>query len=243
MKDFVNYKNSPLWDKCSDQHKKELTVPNAFMSTLFFHQAREGFDLTDINFALETGTFMGDTALILSDYFSYVYTVEKFLDENLYFFRTPEESKNGHHSLRSFLDSALAGRSNIFLKDGDSLLFIEETLSTHPDERFLLVLDAHDQNFTTLLLELEAIKLRSNRFDHIIMIDDGKFFQPYGTEGSGMKGMKGPHSSLEGICLISRESVYEGIFKINPQYTIVDTNLPEHMDFSGSGMIIAYPDK
>jgi len=240
MKDFVNYKNNPLWNKCSERHKKELTVPNAFISTLLFYQAREGFDLTDINFALETGTFMGDTALIFSDYFSYVYTVEKFLDDNLYFSSTPEESKNGHHSLRSFLDSALAGRSNIFSKEGDSVPFIEETLSAHPDEPFLLLLDAHDQNFTTLLLELEAVKLHSNRSDHVIMIDDGKFFQPYGTEGPGMTG---PHPSLEGICLISRESVYEGILKINPQYTIVDTNLPQHMDFCGSGIIIAYPAK
>ena len=240
MKDFVNYKNSPLWDKCSDQHKKELTVPNTFMSTLFFHQRREGFDLTDINFALETGTFMGDTTLIFSDYFSHVYTVEKFLEDNRYFFRTPKALRKGYFSLKSFLDSALGSRSNISLKEGDSVPFIKETLATHPDERFLLLLDAHDQNFTTLLLELEVIKLHSNRCDHIIIIDDGKFFQHWGTEGPGMHG---PHPSQEGIGLISRESVYEEIFKINPQYTIVDTNLPEHMDFSGSGMIIAYPTK
>jgi len=238
MKDFVNYKNSSLWNKCSDLHKKELTVPNPFMSTLLFYQIREGFDLTDIDFALETGTFMGDTTVIFSDYFSHVYTVEKFLEGNKYFCRSSKESRKGHPSLRSFLDSALVGRSNIFLKEGDSLPFIKETLGAHPDERFLLLLDAHDQNFTTLLLELDAIKLNSNRFDHIIIIDDGKFFQHWGEEGP--RGMKGPHPSLEGVNLISRESVYEGILKINPQYTIIDTNLPKHMDFSGSGMIIAY---
>ena len=116
MKDFINYKNSPLWDKCSERHKKELTVPNAFISTLLFYQAREGFDLTDINFTLETGTFMGDTTLILSDYFSHVYTVEKFLEDNKYFFRTPEEPKKGHSSLKSFLNIAFEGRSNIFFK-------------------------------------------------------------------------------------------------------------------------------
>ncbi len=240
MKDFVNYKNSPLWDKCSDRHKKELTVPNPFMSTLLFHQTREGFGLTDINFALESGTWMGGTTLVFSDFFSHVYTVEKFLDDNIYFARTPKDSRKGHASLRSFLDSALEGRSNIFLKEGDSVPFIKETLSTHPDERFLLVLDAHDYNFTPLLLELEAIKLHSNRCDHVIMIDDGKFFQYWGTEGPGMQG---PHPSLEGISLISREGVYESILEINPQYTIIDTNLPQHMDFTGGGMIIAYPTK
>lgn len=240
MKGFINYKNSPLWEKCSDLHKKELTVPNPFVSTLLFYQIREGFDLTDINFALETGTFMGDTTLIFSDYFSHVYTVEKFLEGNRYFCRAQKESKKGHSSLKSFLDEAFNGRSNISLKEGDSTPFIKDTLATHPDERFLLLLDAHDQNFTTLLLELEAIKLHSNRFDHIIMVDDGKFFQHWGTEGSGMQG---PHPSLEGINLISRESVYEGILKINPEYTIIDTSLPQHMDFSGSGIIIAYPTK
>jgi hypothetical protein len=241
MKDFVDYKNSPLWDKCSERHKKELTVPSVFISTLLFYQTREGFDLTDINFALETGTFMGDTTLIFSDYFSHVYTVEKFLEDNKYFFDTPEESKKEHSSLKSFLDSALRGRSNIFLKEGDSVPFIGETLAAHPDKRFLLLLDAHDENFTTLLLELEAIKLHSNRFDHIIMIDDGKFFPHWGTQGLGI--MQGPHPSLEGINLISRESVYEGILNVNPEYTIIDTNLPQHMDFSGSGIIIAYPTK
>jgi hypothetical protein len=238
MKQFVNYKNSAAWDVCSESHKKQLLVPNVFLHTLLFHQTREGFDLKNVNCALETGTFMGNTSLILSDYFSKVYTVEKHLDINPYFARTPEEERKGHRSLRPFIEEQFKDKQNIYFKEGDSLPFIKHTFESNPDERFFILLDSHEDSFTTILLELDFIKKYSNRSDHVIIIDDGKFFHNHGT--STGKGMHGPHPSYDNIGFISKELLYEHIFQISSNYIILDTGLPEHVDFSGSEMIIAY---
>ena len=119
--------------------------------------------------------------------------------------------------------------------------FIKHTLESNPDEQFFILLDSHEDNFTTILLELNFIKKYSNRSDHIIIIDDGKFFHNHGTPTEN--GMHGPHPLYDDIAHISKELLYEQIFQINSNYIILDTGLPEHVDFSGSEMIIAYTAK
>ena len=72
-----------------------------------------------------------------------------------------------------------------------------------PNERFLILLDAHSGPYTPLKGELDSIKNYSNRKDHVIIIDDCKHLG------------QGTFPDLSEFETLLRE--------INPEYNIINT--------------------
>lgn len=111
---------------------------------------------------LETGTHIGETAAVAATHFPDVFTVELSID------MLTTAKKN------------LSRYQNITYKLGTSPEFIRETLSQHPDKKFLFWLDGHWCGGPKLGPEcpllLELAEIAPSHRSHAILIDDARLF-------------------------------------------------------------------
>jgi hypothetical protein len=121
---------------------------------------------------VETGTYKGETTIILSKNAKNVFTIEPY------------------EPLHRYLDESFENRENIKLFKGRSEDYLEEILKMLPDSNNLFYLDSHysgestfldETNESALVFEYTKV-LRSNKFK-IIVIDDAR--EVVGSEKSG----------------------------------------------------------
>lgn len=158
---FKHYEqDDQRWSRV-ENHKWCTDVPNCFAQVLYTYKDEiNGID--EIESAIETGTYIGETTEIFSELFSTVHTVEKFATENSY---SGKNLIEGYKLLKE-------AHPNINFYLGDSHPFIRETLTKYPDTRFVIFLDAHTPTHSPVFEELQAIKESSKRNDHVILVDD-----------------------------------------------------------------------
>jgi hypothetical protein len=161
MKLNLDYSSDHRWEQMSETHKQSLPIPNLFISLLYQYQDRIP-NLSDINFAIETGTHDARTSIFLAEHFDVAFTVELFPDRNPYDGRSYRE-------LYQELGQKYENLTFLFETSEDALKAVLEEL---PDERFFILLDAHSMLNGPLTEELKAIKSSSNRNDHVMLIDD-----------------------------------------------------------------------
>lgn len=161
MKLNLDYTGDPRWEQMSDIHKKSLPIPNLFLSLLYQNQDKIP-NLNEINFAIETGTHDARTSMFLAEHFDVAFTVELYPDKN------PYDGK----SYREFYQEVGQKYENLTFLFGTSEDSLKSILEELPDERFFILLDAHSMLNGPLTEELKAIKLASNRNDHVMLIDD-----------------------------------------------------------------------
>lgn len=109
----------------------------------------------NIDIAIETGTFKGQTTKLFASLFKEVHTIE--LKEEMYREAKPK----------------LGQFSNIQCHLGDSAVVLNYLLPPLKDRRILFYLDAHWYNFWPLLDELDTIA-KNHKDNCIIVIDDFK---------------------------------------------------------------------
>jgi hypothetical protein len=161
MKLNLDYTNDPRWDKMSDIHKKSLPIPSVFVSILYQYQDKIP-NLDEINFTIETGTYDASTSVILAEHFDVAFTVELYPDRN------PYDGKN----YREYYQEVGQKHENLTFLFGTSEDALKSVLEELPDERFFILLDAHNMLDGPLTEELKTIKSASNRNDHVMLIDD-----------------------------------------------------------------------
>jgi len=198
MKLNLDYTNDPRWEKMSDIHKKSLPIPSVFVSILYQYQDKIP-NLDEINFTIETGTYDASTSVILSDHFDVVFTVELYPDRN------PYDGK----SYREYYQEVGQKYENLTFLFGTSEDVLKSVLEELPDERFFILLDAHNMLDGPLTDELKVIKSASNRNDHVMLIDDCRDLG------------QGNFPTLEEFETLLRD--------INPNYNIINTKEGNHI--------------
>jgi hypothetical protein len=198
MKLNLDYSGDPRWEQMSETHKKSLPIPNLFISLLYQYQ-NEIPNLSDINFAIETGTHDARTSIFLAEHFDVAFTVELFPDRNPYDGRSYRE-------LYQELGQKYENLTFLFGTSEDTLKSILEEL---PDERFFILLDAHSMLDGPLTEELKSIKSASNRNDHVMLIDDCRDLG------------QGNFPTLSEFETLLRD--------INPNYNIINTKEGNHI--------------
>lgn len=190
---FITYnKNDDRWSRVQGK-PGVVDVPNAFTQVLYNY--KDKIDLQSINHAIELGTFEGDTATIFAEHFDKVSTVEQYVTDNSY---TSVDLLERYRDLKKQYN-------NIDFYNADSASFLKEILTKHPDERFVMLLDAHTPTQSPVIGEFEAIKQYSNRNDHVIIVDDC-----VDIGGPGWPTMDQFKSAIKSM---------------NPKYTAEDTNI------------------
>lgn len=198
MKLNLDYSGDPRWEQMSETHKKSLPIPNLFISLLYQYQ-NEIPNLSDINFAIETGTHDARTSIFLAEHFDVAFTVELFPDRNPYDGRSYREL---YQELRQKYE-------NLTFLFGTSEDTLKSALEELPDERFFILLDAHSMLDGPLTEELKAIKSSSNRNDHVMLIDDCRDLG------------QGNFPTLSEFEALLRD--------INPNYNIINTKEGNHI--------------
>jgi len=161
MKLNLDYTGDSRWEQMSDIHKQSLPIPNLFVSLLYQYQDKIP-NLNEINFAIETGTHDARTSIFLAEHFDVAFTVELFPDRN------PYDGRSYRESYEQFAEKY----GNLTFLEGNSAEVLKSVLEELPDERFFILLDAHNMLEGPLREELGAIKSASNRNDHVMLIDD-----------------------------------------------------------------------
>jgi hypothetical protein len=157
----LDYTNDQRWEKMSEEHKKTLPIPSVFVSILYRYQDKIP-NLDKIKYSIETGTYDASTSVILAEHFDFAFTVELYPDKN------PYDGKNyREHYLE--VGQKYENLKFLFETSEDAL---KSVLEKFPDERFFILLDAHNMLNGPLSKELKVIKDVSNRSDHVILIDD-----------------------------------------------------------------------
>jgi hypothetical protein len=198
MKLNLDYYGDPRWEQMSETHKKSLPIPNLFISLLYQYQ-NEISNLSDINFAIETGTHDARTSIFLAEHFDVAFTVELFPDRN------PYDSRS-YRELYQELGQKYENLTFLFGTSEDTLKSVLEEL---PDERFFILLDAHSMLDGPLTEELKSIKSASNRNDHVMLIDDCRDLG------------QGNFPTLSEFETLLRD--------INPNYNIINTKEGNHI--------------
>jgi hypothetical protein len=198
MKLNLDYYGDPRWEQMSETHKKSLPIPNLFISLLYQYQ-NEIPNLSDINFAIETGTHDARTSIFLAEHFDVAFTVELFPDRNPYDGRSYRE-------LYQEIGQKYENLTFLFGTSEDTLKSVLEEL---PDERFFILLDAHSMLDGPLTEELKSIKSASNRNDHVMLIDDCRDLG------------QGNFPTLSEFETLLRD--------INPNYNIINTKEGNHI--------------
>jgi hypothetical protein len=198
MKLNLDYTGDSRWEQMSAEHKRDLPIPNVFVSLLYRYQDQIP-NLKDINFAIETGTHDGRTSIFLAEHFDAAFTVELFPDYN------PYDGK----SYRELYAEINQKHENLTFLFGDSTEVLSSVLEELPDERFFILLDAHSMLDGPLREELIAINKSSNRKDHVMLIDDCRDLG------------QGNFPSLQ--------EFKELLHAINPNYTIINTEVGNHI--------------
>lgn len=157
----INYNDDERWERCDTRHKSMCKVPNWFVG-LLYEEKDFISNINEIKYALETGTYKGETTEFFCELFDKVYSIEKFPNQNFY----------GGDSLTSLYSKLEKKYSNLKINIGDSSVIVPKILEKHSNESFLILFDAHNGPETPLLKELEILKNVSNKKDHIIIIDD-----------------------------------------------------------------------
>jgi hypothetical protein len=198
MKLNLDYSGDPRWEQMSETHKKSLPIPNLFISLLYQYQ-NEIPNLSDINFAIETGTHDARTSIFLAEHFDVAFTVELFPDRNPYDGR----------SYRELYQELGQKYENLTFLFGTSEETLKSVLEELPDERFFILLDAHSMLDGPLTEELKSIKSASNRNDHVMLIDDCRDLG------------QGNFPTLSEFETLLRD--------INPNYNIINTKEGNHI--------------
>jgi hypothetical protein len=198
MKLNLDYANDPRWDKMSDTHKKTLPIPSVFVSILYQYQDKIP-NLNEINFTIETGTYDASTSVILAEHFDVAFTVELYPDRNPYDGR----------SYRQHYQELSEKYENLTFLFGTSEDALKSVLEELPDERFFILLDAHNMLQGPLREELSTIKSASNRNDHVMLIDDCRDLG------------QGNFPTLQ--------EFKDALYNINPNYTIINTEQGNHI--------------
>ena len=198
MKLNLDYSGDPRWEQMSETHKKSLPIPNLFISLLYQYQDNIP-NISDINFAIETGTHDARTSIFLAEHFDVAFTVELFPDRNPYDGR----------SYRELYQELGQKYENLTFLFGTSEETLKSVLEELPDERFFILLDAHNMLNGPLTEELKAIKSASNRNDHVMLIDDCRDLG------------QGNFPTLAEFETLLRD--------INPNYTIINTKEGNHI--------------
>ncbi len=198
MKLNLDYNGDPRWDDMSRIHKENLPIPNLFLGLLYQYQDKIP-NLSDINFAVETGTHDARTSKFLAEHFDVAFTVELYPDRN------PYDGK----SYRQLYEEIGNLHDNLTFLFGDSREVLGTVLSELPDERFFILLDAHSMLEGPLREELKIIKESSNRNDHVMLIDDCRDLG------------QGNFPTLSEFETLIRE--------INPNYNIINTKEGNHI--------------
>jgi hypothetical protein len=190
---FITYnKQDERWSRVNGK-PGVVDVPNVFAQVLYNY--RDTIDLHTIEHAIELGTFEGDTATIFAEHFGRVSTVEQYITNNSY---TSIDLLERYTALKKQCN-------NIDFYNADSASFLKDILSKHPDERFVMLLDAHTPTQSPVISEFEAIRKYSNRNDHVIIVDDC-----VDIGGPGWPTM---------------DQFINGVKSMNIKYTAEDTNL------------------
>lgn len=197
MKLNLDYDGDIRWEQMSDIHKS-LPLPNLFLGILYQYQDKIP-KLNEINFAIETGTHDARTSIFLAEHFDVSFTVELFPDTNPYDGR----------SYRELYERLSEEYPNLTFLEGNSGDILKSVLEELPDERFFILLDAHNMLEGPLREELGAIKSASNRNDHIMLIDDCRDLG------------QGNFPTLQEF----KDALYE----INPDYNIINTEQGNHI--------------
>jgi hypothetical protein len=161
MRINLDYSGDPRWEQMSDIHKRSLPIPNLFISLLYQYQDKIP-NLNEVNFAIETGTHDARTSIFLAEHFDVAFTVELYPDQN------PYDGKN----YREYYQEVGQKHENLTFLFGTSEDALKSVLEELPDERFFILLDAHNMLDGPLTEELKTIKSASNRNDHVMLIDD-----------------------------------------------------------------------
>jgi len=198
MKLNLDYTGDSRWEQMSDIHKTSLPMPNLFVSLLYQYQDQIP-NLNEINFAIETGTYDARTSTFLAEHFDVAFTIELFPDRN------PYDRKN----YRNIYAKLSEKYGNLTFLEGDSGEVLKSVLEELPDERFFILLDAHNMLDAPLREELGAIKAASNRTEHVMLIDDC------------IELGQGNFPTLQEF----KDALYE----INPNYTIINTEQGNHI--------------
>jgi hypothetical protein len=198
MKLNLDYYGDPRWEQMSETHKKSLPIPNLFISLLYQYQ-NEIPNLSDINFAIETGTHDARTSIFLAEHFDVAFTVELFPDRNPY----------DGGSYRELYQELGQKYENLTFLFGTSEETLKSVLEELPDERFFILLDAHSMLDGPLTEELKSIKSASNRNDHVMLIDDCRDLG------------QGNFPTLSEFETLLRD--------INPNYNIINTKEGNHI--------------
>jgi hypothetical protein len=198
MKLNLDYTGDNRWEQMSDIHKQSLPIPNVFVSLLYQYQDKIP-NLNEINFAIETGTYNASTAVFLAEHFDVAFTIELFPDNN------PYDGKNYRETYKQLSEKF----GNLTFLEGNSGELLSSVFEELPDERFLIILDAHSMLEGPLREELGAIKSSSNRTDHVMLIDDCRDLG------------QGNFPSLQ--------EFKDALYDINPNYTIINTEEGNHI--------------
>lgn len=198
MKLNLDYTNDPRWENMSEIHKQTLPIPNIFVSILYQYQDRIP-NLQDIKLAIETGTYNANTSTFLAEHFDFAFTVELFPDSNPYDGRSYRE-------LYSELSKKYENLTFLFGTSEDAL---KSVIEEFPDERFFILLDAHNMLNGPLTEELKSVKTASNRNDHVFLIDDCRDLG------------QGNFPTLEEFTNLLKD--------INPNYNIINTKEGNHI--------------
>jgi hypothetical protein len=198
MKLNLDYTGDSRWEQMSDTHKKSLPIPNVFVSLLYQYQDKIP-NLNEINFAIETGTYNASTSAFLAEHFDVAFTIELFPDNN------PYDGKSYRETYKQFSEKY----GNLTFLEGNSGELLSSVFEELPDERFLIILDAHSMLNGPLREELGAIKSSSNRNDHVMLIDDCRDLG------------QGNFPTLKEFT--------DALHSINPNYTITNTLEGNHI--------------
>lgn len=192
MKLNLDYTGDSRWEQMSKLHRETLPIPNLFISLLYQYQQSIP-KLSEINFAIETGTHDARTSIFLAEHFDCAFTVELHPDRN------PYDGKD----YRKHYQTINEKYQNLAFLFGSSDEALKSVLEELPNERFFILLDAHTASKGPLRDELVTIKSSSNRNDHVMLIDDCADFG------------QGNFPTLQEFENLIRE--------INPNYNIINT--------------------
>jgi hypothetical protein len=202
MKLNIDYTGDPRWAECSKIHKETLLLPNVFLNVIYKYQ-NEISGLSEINSSIETGTHDARSSKFFSEHFDTVFTIEKFTERN------PYDGINYTEVYKKINETY----ENITFLNGDSPEVMKSIFEELPNERFLILLDAHSMENGPLKEELTSIRDYSNNKNHVIIIDDCNHL--------GL----GSFPTLDEMTTILKE--------INPNYNIINTK-------EGNGIFLVF---
>ena len=192
---LYNYSNDPRWGRIAPENSHFL-APNPFWHIVMSYLPKAP-QLQDIRVAIETGTHTGWTAEIFAENMEYVFSIEKFAENNPY---------DPHINFKKLYDDLMTKHPNLEILIGDTSDHLQKIIKDNSEKTFLILIDAHcPTEMSPILKELQIIKKYSLKNDHVIIIDDGDDF------GSSN------YPTLD--------EIRQNLLDINPNYVIENTHV------------------